>query len=277
MRSSKIGEISVIMVPFPAQGHLNQMLQLSCLISSYGIPVHYVGSAVFNRQSKLRAIGLNIDKIHFLDLPVPSYASPPPVSDARKKFPTHLQPAWDAAMSMAAPMGDFIRSQTLNHQRVIVIHDPFIGSVVKDVATTPNAESYAFNCISAYCHVKFGCEQTGQLCPIQRLHELQPIAEIISEEIQSLMELQNEALKFRSGDLFNTCRLIEGPYLKILERNELVGHPKTWAIGPLIPTRPPSNTEYRHEILKWLDKQAPRSVIFVSFGTTTTLTDHEIQ
>ncbi|KAH6817728.1 hypothetical protein C2S51_001331 [Perilla frutescens var. frutescens] len=274
------GEISVMMVPFPAQGHLNQMLQLSCLISTYGFPVHYVGSAVFNRQAKLRVNGLNprdVAKIHFQDLPVPPYASPPPVSDPSKKFPAHLQPAWDAAMSMAAPLADFMRSLALKHRRVIVIHDPLIGSVIKDVATIPNAESYAFNCLSAYCEVKFVFEMIGQFCPIQRLRELPLIATTISDGLHYFIGLQNEALSLRSGDIYNTCRLIEGQFLEILASKEIAGDLKSWAIGPLIPAKPASNSESRHKILQWLDKQPPRSVIFVTFGTTTTLTNDEIE
>ncbi|KAL1549933.1 cis-zeatin O-beta-D-glucosyltransferase [Salvia divinorum] len=234
-------EISVMMVPFPAQGHLNQMLQLSCHISSYGIPVHYVGSTVFNRQVRLRVNALNhtdVDKIKFQDLPVPPFASPPPLPDPSKKFPGHLQPAWDATTSMAGPLGDLMRSLALEHRRVIVIHDPLIASVVKDVATIPNAESYAFICLAAYC--------------------------------------QAEGMALRSGDIINTCRSIEGPFLDILESKEIAGGQKSWAIGPLIPVKP-SKSESHNEIFKWLDKQAPRSVIFVSFGTTTTFTDHEVQ
>uniref|UniRef100_A0A3Q7IJX6 Glycosyltransferase N-terminal domain-containing protein n=1 Tax=Solanum lycopersicum TaxID=4081 RepID=A0A3Q7IJX6_SOLLC len=36
--------VAVVMVPLPAQGHLNQLLHLSRLISLYNIPVHYVGA-----------------------------------------------------------------------------------------------------------------------------------------------------------------------------------------------------------------------------------------
>ncbi|GFP83856.1 zeatin o-xylosyltransferase [Phtheirospermum japonicum] len=53
-------EVAVIMVPFAAQGHLNQLLQLSCLVSSsYKIPVYYVTSPIFIRQAKSRINGLN--------------------------------------------------------------------------------------------------------------------------------------------------------------------------------------------------------------------------
>ncbi|KAL1555345.1 cis-zeatin O-beta-D-glucosyltransferase [Salvia divinorum] len=260
------------MVPFPAQGHLNQMLQLSCYISSYGIPVHYAGSAVFNHQARLRVNSLNptdVDKINFHDLPVKPFASPPPVPNPSKKFPTHLQPAWDAAMSMAGPLGELMRSLSVKHRRVIVIHDPLIGSVVKDVAAIPNAESYGFICLSAYCQLKFVLERMGKVCPIPRLRELPPIASLISEEIAYFIGLQDEGTGLRSGDIINTCREIEGTFLEILE---VTGDMKTWAIGPLVPVK----SESRHPIFKWLDKQAPRSVIFVSFGTTTTLTDDEV-
>ena len=37
--------VIVVAVPFPAQGHLNPLLSLSTLISSFDIPVHYIGSA----------------------------------------------------------------------------------------------------------------------------------------------------------------------------------------------------------------------------------------
>ncbi|XP_047952356.1 zeatin O-glucosyltransferase-like [Salvia hispanica] len=272
-------EISVIMVPFPAQGHLNQMLQLSCHISSYKIPVHYVGSAVFNRQARLRANALNptdVDKIIFQDLPVPPFASPPPLPNPTKKFPTHLQPAWDAATSMVGPLGDLMRSLALEHRRVIVIHDPLIASVVKDVANIPNAESYAFICLSAYCQVKFITEMMGITCPIPRLRELPPVSATISEELYSFIGLQDEGMALRSGDIINTCRSVEGPFLEILESKEIAGGLKSWAIGPLIPEKP-SKSESHNQIFMWLDKQGPRSVIFVSFGTTTTLTDHEVQ
>ncbi|KAG5609384.1 hypothetical protein H5410_020665 [Solanum commersonii] len=69
------------MVPFPIQGHLNQLLQLACLLSSsHDLPVYYVGLATHNQQARVRANALNpsdIAKIHFHDIPTPEFASPP--------------------------------------------------------------------------------------------------------------------------------------------------------------------------------------------------------
>nr|GMD39810.1 zeatin O-xylosyltransferase-like [Ipomoea batatas] len=55
--------VAVVMVPLPAQGHLNQLLQLCCLVSSYGHPVHYIGSAIHNQQARVRANGLDPKKL----------------------------------------------------------------------------------------------------------------------------------------------------------------------------------------------------------------------
>ncbi|CAI9779496.1 unnamed protein product [Fraxinus pennsylvanica] len=105
-------QVAVIMVPFPAQGHLNQLLQLSCLISSYGIRVHYVGSTNHNRQAKLRINGLNpldVAKIYFHDLPTPAFVSPPPNPNSSIKFPAHLQPSWTASLNLRQPVAEYLR------------------------------------------------------------------------------------------------------------------------------------------------------------------------
>lgn len=69
----KQAPVTVIMVPFPAQSHLQQLLQMACFVSSYNIPVHYVSSSIHNRQVKVRASGFNslITKILFHDLSSP--------------------------------------------------------------------------------------------------------------------------------------------------------------------------------------------------------------
>ncbi|MCD9646427.1 hypothetical protein HAX54_036237 [Datura stramonium] len=75
-------EVVIVMVPFQIQGHLNQLLQLACLMSSsYDLPVYYIGPSTLNSQARIRANALNpsdIAKIHFHDIPAPEFASPPP-------------------------------------------------------------------------------------------------------------------------------------------------------------------------------------------------------
>src|ERR1044072_5659723 len=88
-------QVVAVMVPFPAQGHLNQLRHLSQMLLSHNIPVHYVGTTTHNRQAKLRVQGWDansISNIHFHDFKVPPYAYPPPNPKAENKFPFHLMP-----------------------------------------------------------------------------------------------------------------------------------------------------------------------------------------
>ncbi|KAG8367880.1 hypothetical protein BUALT_Bualt16G0118600 [Buddleja alternifolia] len=271
-------QVVVLMVPFPAQGHLNQLLQLSCLISSYKLPVHYVGSAIHNRQAKTRSNGLNpndVAKIHFHDIPTPPFDSPPPNPNSSTKFPEHLQPVWDAMLNLRKPIGCYLQEISKKSRRVIIIHDPMMSVVVQEVSTIPNAESYAFNCLSAFSLVSLSSKALDKLFPIQLPKDLPSLEDYIPDKAQYFVSLQSEPSSYRDGDLYNTCRLIEAPCLDLLEKEEIVEKRKSWAIGPILPAK--LSFKRQHKCLEWLDKHEPKSVIYVSFGTTTSLSDEEIK
>ncbi|KAL8467537.1 hypothetical protein ACS0TY_030966 [Phlomoides rotata] len=279
-RNHNDAQVAVITVPFPAQGHLNQLLQLSCLISSYRIPVHYVGSAIHNRQAKVRINGFNTQdvlNVHFHDIPTPPFESPPPDPNSTNKFPAQLQPAWDATLKLRKPVAAYIRDMANKFRRVVVVHDPMMAVVVQDVASILNAESYAFNCMSAFCQIFYIWESLGKPFPIQHPKELPAFKESLTDDTLYLIALQSEPLAYRAGDIYNTCRLIEAPYIEAIESEEYNGNRKSWAIGPILPSPTKISAENQHKCLEWLDKQEPKSVIYVSFGTTVSLSDEQIK
>ncbi|KAH6828725.1 hypothetical protein C2S53_018074 [Perilla frutescens var. hirtella] len=271
--------VAVVVVPLPAQGHLNQMLQFSSLISSYGLPVYYVGAAVHNRQAQVRVNALNpqnVAKIHFHDIPTPPFLSPPPYPNSTNKFPTHLQPAVEATMSLRRPVAAYLQNMAEKFRRVVVVHDPWMSVVVQDVAEIHNAESYGFVCISAFSQISFICGFLGIPFPLQHPKELPAFDEWMSDNAKNFAVQQFEASNHRSGNIYNTSRLIEAPYVEFLEREEIKKSRPCWAIGPILPTSSADNLEHSHACLEWLDKQEPKSVIYVSFGTTVSLSDEQI-
>ncbi|XP_073149483.1 zeatin O-xylosyltransferase-like [Henckelia pumila] len=276
-------QVVVMMVPFPGHGHLNVFLQLSCIISRYQIPVHYLSSAIHIRQAKARVNGLNpsdVANIQFHDIPTPSFASPSPDPNSSNKFPSQLQPAFDATLQQREPVGDYMKDLSSKYKRVIVIHDVVMAYVVQDVALISNAESYALHCISAFSQATLVWDQMGVPFPIKFSKELPSFKNSATEEILHFMSFQTEPYKFRSGDIYNTCRVMEAPFLDLLAKEEVAGDRKSWVVGPILPQKALSSAQKfdtQHKCLKWLDKQERRSVIYVAFGSTTTLSDEEIK
>ncbi|KMT15060.1 hypothetical protein BVRB_3g061820 [Beta vulgaris subsp. vulgaris] len=276
-------QVAVVVVPFPAQGHLNQLLHLSNLITSYGLPVHYAGSASHNRQAKLRLHGWDSQsssKVHFHDFQLPPYSSPPPNPDPSIQFPAHLQPLFDTSLHLRQPVNQLLHQLSTNFRRIIVIHDCLMASVVQDVKLIPNAEAYAFIPISAFTSFFNSWDRIPDK-PFQLDSDIPkciPSTDGCStQEIANFIANQRKCLGFESGRLYNTSMVIEGRYIELLKKLSKKSEIKHFAVGPLNPVEIENKSEkQQHMCLKWLDKQMKDSVIYVSFGSTTTMTDEQI-
>ncbi|KAM3339088.1 zeatin O-xylosyltransferase [Capsicum galapagoense] len=279
----KQDEVAIVMVPFPGQGHPNQLLQLACLISSsYDLPVYYVGTATLNRQARVRANSLNpsdIGKIHFHDIPTPEFASPPPDFNALSKFPSHLEPSWEACMLLREPIASFLFDISSKSRREIVIHDSLMSYNVQDVSSLPNAESYIFNCISVFTFYCLICLSIGMTVPLEEelLKKLPSLEGIMTDKIRDRGASQSPYLDIKSGDIHNTSKVIEGKFLDLLAQVASDQNKKQWAIGPVLPTKLDRILNRENICLDWLNNQPSRSVLYISFGTTTSFSDREIK
>ncbi|KAG5552480.1 hypothetical protein RHGRI_010534 [Rhododendron griersonianum] len=122
---SKNAQVEVIVVSFPLHSHLDQLLRLSCLIAAHNIPVHYATSATHLRQAKLRfgsQTHFQNSKIHFHEFPTPHFLSLPPIPNSSSKFPSHLQPSFEASVHLCEPAAALLREVSAAARRVVVIH-----------------------------------------------------------------------------------------------------------------------------------------------------------
>ncbi|GLT26576.1 hypothetical protein SLA2020_016320 [Shorea laevis] len=279
----QIAPAIVVAVPFPAQSHLNQLLQLSCLLSSspHNLPVYYVCSSNHVRQAKLRySDPLLLFNIQFHDLHIPPFPSPSPIPGTDTDFPTHMHPLFEASLTLREPFAAFF--QTLYSQtkkKIIVIHDSLMSYVVHDAASFPNVELYALHTYSAFNSFSWNM---GEI-PIPREIQIPPNLPSSREgcftyEFEKFIALGNEFEKFRSGVLFNSCRVIEGDYLDLLAQNN--GNRNQWAVGPLnrlVRIGEQSKLNGKEKCIDWLDKQPTKSVMYISFGTTSSMVDEQVK
>ncbi|KAL6530479.1 hypothetical protein OROMI_028368 [Orobanche minor] len=281
--------LAVIMVPLPAQGHLNQLLHLSRRIAAHNIPVHFAASSPHNRQARTRVHGFSPSStanIHFHDLPTPDFENPNPNPDAPTKFPIQIIPSLLAAANLRRPVFQLAEELSSGAGKLVVIYDSVMAHVVQDIHSVPNAESYCFHSISAFSLYSF-------FWKILQNPNLPAGAEIVTEaafleecfppEFSEISDLITNARKFNSGDIFNTSRIIEGLYVDLLAEQKTTGAEKNWALGPFNPVlefdrKGSTDTDLlrRDSSLEWLDRQGLHSAVFVSFGTTSSLSDEQI-
>lgn len=153
--------------------------------------------------------------------------------------------------------------------------------VVQDAASLQNIELYAFRSTSAFTAISWEIS-AGNISVPQGVNfpaELPSKEGCYTEEFERFIALKNEFLKLRSGDLRNTCRVIEGDFIDLQGKSK--GIKKDWAVGPLNlmvkTTREQINSESKTPVLEWLNKQPSSSVIYVSFGTTSSMVEDQIK
>ncbi|KAK2454326.1 zeatin O-glucosyltransferase [Trifolium repens] len=237
--SNQQNQIVVVIVPFPAQGHLNQLLHLSRLILSHNIPVHYVGTSTHNRQATVRVQGWDpnsISNIHFHNFKVPPYVSPPPAPNSETKFPAHLVPSFEASTHLRQPVAELMQSLSSVFKRVVVIHDSLMASVVQDARNIANVENYLFMSTCAFTYFTSLSDKLGNIIPIESPHIIDTPSMMegcFTAEIIDFITRQNEFYELNDGTIFNTSRAIESPYFELIEK--IICNKKHWALGPFNP------------------------------------------
>ncbi|XP_028766650.1 zeatin O-glucosyltransferase [Neltuma alba] len=153
-----------------------------------------------------------------------------------------------------------------------------MASVVQDATDIANAENYTFHSVSAFTMFLYLWEGMGKPL-IDSTHipkEVPSLEGCFPTQFLDFIASQYIFHKFNEGYIYNTNRAVEGPYMELIER--ISGSKKHWALGPLNPlTIEKKSNKARHLSLEWLDKQKPKSVIYVSFGTTTAFTEEQIK
>jgi cis-zeatin O-glucosyltransferase len=276
--------VAVVAVPFPAQGHLNGMLHLSLLLASRGLSVHYAAPGPHVRQARARVHGWGDDahrRIEFHELEVPAYATPPPDPVAPSPFPTHLIPMSEAFVAGArAPVASLLGRVSARHRRVVVLYDRLSSFAAPEAARIPNGEAFCLQCVAA-CFDAAWTDAGQRLLRKHGLDAPHPGACMPREFVEYIVRTQEDSRSPAfAGVVANTCRAIESEFIDVVAGDPENRGKRVFAVGPMNPllnvTAPTAGQSARHECLDWLDKQPPASVLYVSFGTTSSLRAEQI-
>nr|XP_010319171.1 zeatin O-xylosyltransferase-like [Solanum lycopersicum] len=182
-------------------------------------------------------------------------------------------------MLLRESIASFLRDISSKARRVVVVHDSLMSYNVQDVSSLLNAESYVFNCISVFTLYCFLSLPMGMHVQLEEglLKKLPSIEGTLTDKIKNLGASQRPYMDIRSGDIHNTSKVIKGEFLDLLVQVASIKEKKQWAIGPILPMKLDYVLNKNDICLEWLNKQPPRSVLYASFGTTTSFSDREIK
>ncbi|KAK1677464.1 hypothetical protein QYE76_038312 [Lolium multiflorum] len=262
--------VAFVAVPFPAQGHLNQLLHLSLLVASRGLSVHYAAPAAHVRQARSRLHGWDPDdlsSIHFHDLDVSTYESPAP--DPTAPFSNHLLPMWETFDAAArAPLAALLDSLSATHRRVVVVYDIMNTFAAVEAARLGNGEAYGLMCVAISCHL--GWLDAGHQLLRKNGGQYVPMEVSSSKEFMEYMFRRTAESQVAGGPgaasavglVMNTCRELEGEFIDAIAEHPIYKDKKLFAVGPLNPlldasasARTPGKT--RHKVARLAPTQAP--------------------
>lgn len=274
----------LVLVLFPLQGHINPMLQLASILNSRGFPIT-IAHPQFNSPDPS-------NYPNFTFLPIPDGLSKG--SFAAKDFHSTMLAIH---RNCQEPLRQFIQ-QTLEQkdpkdQVACIIYDAVMHFAQK-VASQLNLPSINVRTSAAASMLAFAAfpraNEQGYVTFTDSLiqdetHELQSLklrdllitmGENPSDTILELRAATTSATRNSSAIIVNTIHFLEEEILPKIQ--EYFPEP-IFAIGPFHKLAPSSSSSLLKEdtgCTSWLDKQASRSVLYVSLGSVASMNEEQL-
>nr|TKW31293.1 hypothetical protein SEVIR_2G096000v2 [Setaria viridis] len=255
----------VLVFPLPFQGHINPMLQLADALHARGLAVTVLHTH-FNAPDPAR-------RPEFRFVPVPDGV---PADVAASGDVIGILDAMNAAMEAedSAALRDVLASVLADDEQAPVACMVFDANLiaVPRAAAAVGVKTLVLRTTTAAC---FGVSMAYPM-----LHQkgyLPPQAGATKKKMRNLLVRAIEAVNDSSGLVINTLDALEPAELERI-REEL--HiPMVLAPGPLHKLSSKSTgsslLDEDYDSIKWLDMQAPESVLYVSFGSLASLDANE--
>jgi cis-zeatin O-glucosyltransferase len=163
------------------------------------------------------------------------------------------------------------------------MYDVINAFAAEEAARLPNGEGFAFHCTAA-SSIAWHMDGGAQLMrDVHGLDDL-PVHAFVTEEFLEFIGKRArsaQTIPSSAGVIMNTSRALEGEFIDLVTQQlAAAGGKKVFSVGPINPmlgssAHGPGAT--RHECLGWLDKQPTASVLYVSFGSMSSLRGEQIK
>ncbi|KAK3000218.1 hypothetical protein RJ639_024213 [Escallonia herrerae] len=273
---------TVVLVPCPLQGHISPMLELGTILHSKGFSIVIVHSTFYAPKASNHPA--------FVFSPLSYDLFDPDTSPENLIAPVH-----DINRISKEPFQECltqIRKQQEPHDDIAcVIYDPimYFSEAVASHLKLPSIMFYTASAASLVAYYSVSRLRAEGYIPFQEsmsadlvpnLHPLRfkdlPNANLGNlEGIKKVIEAAKN-IRTSSGIIWNTIPHLEHSSLAVLQQHYRVPF---FPVGPLHKLAPATSCSLLLEdadCIKWLDKQAPSSVIYVSLGSLAIVVEKEL-
>ncbi|XP_010923187.1 UDP-glycosyltransferase 76F1 [Elaeis guineensis] len=269
----------IVLFPAPFQGHINPMFHLASLLHSRGFSITILHTN-FNSPDPT-----NYPNYHFVSVPSGLTTSTDDVVAMILSLNANCEGPFRDQMSR-------MRLERGGEPIACVVVDALLysGQAVAKQLGLPTLVLRTGSAASFNMFIAFPLLWKRGYLPIQdsrlevpvnelpplRVRDLLRVEQSNPEKLRQLIDLVVKETRTSSAIIFNTFLAIEGNELEKVREELSV---PIFPIGPLhklSPRTEGSLMDQDHSCLDWLDKQDPRSVLYVSFGSLASMDTKEL-
>ncbi|XP_022734123.1 UDP-glycosyltransferase 89C1-like [Durio zibethinus] len=260
------GGAHILIIPFPAAGHLLPHLDLTNQLLLRGLTATVVVTPEMLHYLNT-ILSLHSPNIQPLVLPFPTHSPILVGVENIENVTIHLLPHMVTAFSeLHDPLVDWFRSHP--SPPVAIITDLFLCCWVNKLASHLNIPNIGFSALNANTVLSWF------------IYGKDPAVSLPGEIFIGCMQSW--------GIIFNTFRELDGEKMNFI-KEDFIKHDRLWAVGPLprINKAPnmvhsekdqrPSSTLH-DQVIAWLDScDVDKSVVYVGFGTQISLSNEQME
>ncbi|WOG87940.1 hypothetical protein DCAR_0207173 [Daucus carota subsp. sativus] len=278
MATRNTANLSVLMLPWLAHGHISPYLDLAKKLSTRNFNIFLCSTPINLESVKNKVTGKWSESIQLVELNLPPSPDLPPHYHTTNGLPPHLMVSLETAFADSSPNFLTIFESV---KPDMLIYD-YNQSWAADIALSNNIPAVQFLLSSAIFisltrHMLYCDSSVTYPFPIS-------IHKYFTEKMQARIKSSPDDAKYidraRGASkksrviLLRTFREIEGKYVDYISN---LSQKKTIPVGSLVQESLQETGDDCTETIQFLNKKDESSVVFVSFGSEYFLTKEEIQ